>query len=572
MLNVLSKIENARCCFLNKVSDMQQSSWKGEDETCLFKEAVFLFNNLKAAERSVLQSQNGEAQWDLSDFDIEEATVFAIEVLDGSTQIIYVAPTSYATKTEILDAIILSINSQGNFIATYAGDIITLKALNTSSIGVSLNLNIINPYEIKNRTIFGNYNYSMTTNAEMFGASSCYNPFDNLVWTQGVVAPSTAAISFDDILNLTEQDFKTYPGTRTFVPNSIPAPAINLLNKRMYFGGYDGTQYFITSVGADPNDVGAYKEIISQIQPIDSQTVVKSIFYNPLNELMYFKCIDNTAAPHILILDSNEAVINDILLTNDAAHSLIAANRPFYSSYNPNTKNTYLTTNKLVVMVDGDPTSGTYCQVIAEYPSPRPSTHNFSSIIWNNGKFLVAMYDSTFSTTPATEYVYEMDASGNFTEVIATPGIFNINIANGYLVVNSRDVSDPNSGALNKVDLYDSDYTLVSSITTGVATYYTASAAQTDQTRLNYVLEGTNFLAVFESTIETFSYTLAFTPPAQSTNPCFTQSQQDKLISNLLKECGCSENGEVGSFGDSVNILGDGNGNAIDGNGNYIQV
>ena len=237
-------------------------------------------------------------------------------------------------------------------------------------------------------------------------------------------------------------------------------------------------------------------------------------------------------------------------------------------TYDPNTGHVYLTSKELVLVVDGDPTSGTYNTVIFEYASPRPSLYG-GTVLWNSGSMLV----NFFSSGTAIEYVYEMDTSGNFTEVLAETGIFNINIANGFLVVNYRSVANPTNDTLNKIVLYNlTDYSVISTTQTVTAVYYISVAAQSDQSRLTWVYDNTRYFAVMESVITTFTYDLTFAPPAADTNPCFSTSQQNNIINHLLDKCGCSGASEVGSFGDSVNALGDGNGNAIDGNGDYIQV
>ena len=555
---------------------MQQASFKGEDETCYFRESIFLYNNLKALERSLLNAQNKEAQWDLSNFDLNTPTVLAIEVLDGSNQILYVLPTAYDDKSKLLKGITDAVNAQGDFTASSSGDIIFISTTNINYLGLSLDLNIINPYAIKNITNTLGYEYSMITHNDVFfGSSAVYNPFDNFVWVYGLIPVSSPAISICDINNLTVQDFIGFEiGLRTFVPGQIPAPVINLFNKRIYCGGYDGSQYYITSIGADPLSID-YKQITALLQPIDSQSVLQASFYNPLNELMYFKITDGSGVSHILILDNADSVAKDLVLPFDAEHSFLTpnppfTNAPFYSDYDRVSMHTFITTNKYVIVINGNPFSANYNIIIGEFLSPRSATHNFSSIIWFNGKFLVAMYDDTGSTTPTMEYVYEIDGNGNFTEVISGVGIININIANGYIVVNYRDVSNDIDGVLNKIVLYNFNYEEVSTIPTTRRTAYTISANQSDQTRLNYVIIGTPTLTILESTVENYFYNLEFNVPVGVT--CFSQKEQDKLVFNLLGECGCSDSGEVGSFGDNVNILGDGLGNAIDGNGNYIQV
>ena len=570
MLGQLAKLQSSRCCFLNKVSEMQQQDWKGEDSSCSLTESIFLYNNLKALESSMLLSQNSQAEWDLGDLVFTPPQVFVVEVLEDSSQLLYVEPASYASVNALIQAIVDSVNAQGKFTASSSGVVISITSTDPDTIGLTLTLNIITPYEIKNRTVVGSFIYSTALNPALIGLANAYNEFDGLLWCYGESAGPLAVVSFTDINTLTEVDFQSYI-LNTFTPSAVPAPILNKFNKKMYCGGYNGAQFYVTGIDADPVST-SYKVQVTEIQPLDSTSVLKASFFNEYNNLLYLKMLNNAGAPYIIILDGNDITQASLPLTNDAAHSLLGTNRPFYSDYDRNTGNVYLTTNETIIVIDGEPSSPNYNTVIAEYTSPKAGTHWFSSILWLNGKFIVALYDSTSSPTPVTEYVYEMDTVGNFVEAIASPGIFNINIANGYIAVNFRDVVNPTSGALNKVVLYDFSYNQVSEIPTGIATYYTSSAEQADQTRLNYLIEGTNFLSVLESDTQSFTYNLTFAPPSANTNPCFSTAQQNAVINNLLDKCGCGSPSTVGSFGDSTNVLGDGNGNAIDANSNYIQV
>ena len=546
---------------------MQQADWTGADSSCYLTEAIFLYNNVKALENSMLVSQNADAIWDLTDFVLPTPAVLYIEVIKTSTQLVYVPAVSYASKTILIQAIVDSVNAQGTFTAVANGNFINVTSSDPNTIGVTLTLNIVAPYAIVNSTLSpGNYPYSIALDASMQGTTSVYNPLDDKCWVMGDDGTALgAAISFVDINNLVEQQFKNDYSLETFSLNGIPAGTVVPTGLSMLTGNFDGVQYQADAINASDRSLSFS---FFPLDP-DNDGVVRQYLYNPINDNIYIKVVrTSTSRSYIVITDSACTVQSTILLANDAAHSFDYFTHPAPMTYDPNTGHVYLTSKELVLVVDGDPTSGTYNTVIFEYASPRPSLYG-GTVLWNSGSMLV----NFFSSGTAIEYVYEMDTSGNFTEVLAETGIFNINIANGFLVVNYRSVANPTNDTLNKIVLYNlTDYSVISTTQTVTAVYYISVAAQSDQSRLTWVYDNTRYFAVMESVITTFTYDLTFAPPAADTNPCFSTSQQNNIINHLLDKCGCSGASEVGSFGDSVNALGDGNGNAIDGNGDYIQV
>ena len=501
-----TKLARFSCCLANtSYALMRAEQYQTDNKKCLKDKVQYLGMGIKVLDRyiSTLSGGQSEGTLDLTDFEGAFPGTFNFKVLINTVPMYVSTSEIYDDLQELVDDISSGINAIDSFSSTVSTSIISIETTDIQNTTIEIEITKYTGYELINPTVTGSAIYSMVVTPELFAFTSIYNPLDDLLWVLGTISPEGAAISFVDIKTMTIEDFQVYlTNIRNFNGNGAMGGMYNPSNKKMYFPVYDPTDFYVISIVADPTDSN-YKEVDTVMQPVASTAFVTSMFYNAYSGLMYFKISTAALAPRIVIMDSTETILATITPTNDAAHSFINDYKEVRSDYDRLTGHTYITSNKRVQVIDSNADSINFNTVIAEYTTPRTATHNATSIVYKDtNTFLVTLVDATASATPVTEYVYEMDNSGNFTEVLSGLGLFNINITDELIIVNFKSTSD---STINKVQAYDYNYNLLSTNLTRSKSYTTAVAKQSDKTRVVYVLEFQALIGILEPDVQEFS-------------------------------------------------------------------
>jgi len=538
------KILKYECCLANTAYSLAKSEQNDKDNyDCIRNKALYIKQGTNTLIRyyNTLSGGQSEGTLDLTDFEGTFPGTFNFKVLINGVPTYVSTSEIYDDLQELVDDISSGINTLDSFTSTVSTTIISIETTDIANTTIEIEITKYTGYELINPTVTGSAIYSMVVTPTLFAFTSVYNPLDDLLWVLGTISPEGAAISFVDIKTMTIEDFQVYlTNIRNFNGNGALGGMYNPTNKKMYFPVYDATDFYVISIIADPTD-SDYKEVDTTLQPVATTAFVNSMFYNAYSGLMYFKISTAALAPRIVIMDSTETTLATITPTNDAAHSFINDYKEVRCDYDRLTGHTYITSNKRVQVIDSNSDSINFNTVIAEYTTPRTATHNATSIVYKDtNTFLVTLVDATASATPVTEYVYEMDNAGNFTQVLSGLGLFNINITDELIIVNFKSTSD---SSINKVQAYDYNYNLLSTNLTISKSYTTAVAKQSDKTRVVYVLENQALIGILEPDIEEFSNEGSLTEIEEES--CrITDEQVNNIIDNLDGICcdSCQDN------------------------------
>lgn len=159
-MNYLDILKKARCCFLKKVSDMVQGEFHGDNVSCETSSLITLSAAITAAEGAITDIQDGNSEFDMSDFQDPFSGALNIEVNSTLGQVGVLAG-NFPTTASVITAVANIINSSTyNFTAQIHGKVIKLYSNDPDNIGVYLHLYISKLWLIENQQVSGVIKYS----------------------------------------------------------------------------------------------------------------------------------------------------------------------------------------------------------------------------------------------------------------------------------------------------------------------------------------------------------------------------------------------------------------------------
>jgi len=320
--------------------------------------------------------------------------------------------------------------------------------------------------------------------------------------------------------------------------------SFNETNERVYLGSSS-----ISVIDANPSS-GTYR---NSLATLTTSGLIMSLMSSPYNNYLYVMYAIASSSPvRVRIYQPDNTVAATLLLSNYIYYSnwfnTIAITQDYCYALGYETDEIY--------QIDANPTSGTFNAVINTISFIKPC-----SLKIFNGRFFIV--HGAYNTVDAT--LSEVDSSFNILQSITvvqnndSKGV-DFHLKDQYLYV---------QGVGNTLLIYNaSDLSLKTTITqVPVGIFFESPDGSLWVTM---VLGST--LAIFDGDTHTFRYDLDFDDASIYTTTCLDLNQINSLFCTMGKICGDCDGVTVGSFGGNINIIGDGNGNAVDANGNYVQV
>lgn len=517
---------------------MVQDEWQGNDAQESYWDSVCAYNSLLAIENSLSVAQSADANFDLTDY------VFTTDQLEidintsDSIQLVYILPTSYGTKDELVNVIVDSINQGDYYVATLNGYVINLTTTRSSQIGVTAVLTINNAFAVLNAQSSGGVTFTIEPSPPGFiPFFTCYNSLASNWWVSNSTYSSNTTMAICDKTGLISlESYAGQVGQRGI--------SFNLTNERVYLGASA-----IKVIDANPAS-GTYKTALATLA---TGGLIMSLMSSQYNNYLYAMYAIASGQPvRLRIYQPDNTVSATLLLSNYTSYSnwfnTIALTQDYCYALGYETDE--------VFQIDANPLSGTFNTVLNTISFTKPC-----SLKIFNGRFFIV--HGAYNTVDAT--LSEVDSSFNILQSLT---ITQINESKGsdfhlkgkYLYV---------QGAGNTLKIYNvSDFSLQATIPQiPVGEFFESPDGSLWVTTAQWTT-----IAIFDENIQTFRYDLDFDDASIYTTTCLDLNQINSLFCTMGKICGDCDGVTVGSFGDNVNIIGDGNGNAVDANGNYVQV
>lgn len=537
-MSIIDQLTSAKCCFSATVHKMVQNEWSGESATDNYWNSVCAYNALLAIENSLSVAQSAAANFDLTDY------VFTTDQLEidintsDSIQLVYIPPTSYAGKDVLIQTITDAINEGDYYVATLNGYVINLTTTRSSQIGITAVLTINNVFSILNEQISGGFKFTINPAPPGFLPSfTCYNTLSQNWWISNSVYSADTTMAICDKNGLISlESYVGQAGQRGI--------SFNETNERVYLGSSS-----ISVIDANPAS-GTYKTALATLA---TGGLIMSLMSSQYNNYLYAMYAIASGQPvRLRIYQPDNTVSATLLLSNYTSYSnwfnTIALTQDYCYALGYETDE--------VFQIDANPTSGTFNAVINTISFIKPC-----SLKIFNGRFFIV--HGAYNTVDAT--LSEVDSSFNILQSITvvqnndSKGV-DFHLKDQYLYV---------QGVGNTLLIYNaSDLSLKTTITqVPVGIFFESPDGSLWVTM---VLGST--LAIFDGDTHTFRYDLDFDDASIYTTTCLDLNQINSLFCTMGKICGDCDGVTVGSFGGNINIIGDGNGNAVDANGNYVQV
>lgn len=517
---------------------MVQDEWQGNDAQESYWDSVCAYNSLLAIENSLSVAQSADANFDLTDY------VFTTDQLEidintsDSIQLVYILPTSYGTKDELVNVIVDSINQGDYYVATLNGYVINLTTTRSSQIGVTAVLTINNAFAVLNAQSSGGVTFTIEPSPPGFlPFFTCYNSLASNWWVSNSSYSSNTTMAICDKTGLISlESYAGQVGQRGI--------SFNLTNERVYLGASA-----IKVIDANPAS-GTYKTALATLA---TGGLIMSLMSSQYNNYLYAMYGIASGQPvRLRIYQPDNTVSATLLLSNYTSYSnwfnTIALTQDYCYALGYETDE--------VFQIDANPLSGTFNTVLNTISFTKPC-----SLKIFNGRFFIV--HGAYNTVDAT--LSEVDSSFNILQSLT---ITQTNESKGsdfhlkgkYLYV---------QGAGNTLKIYNvSDFSLQATIPQiPVGEFFESPDGSLWVTTAQWTT-----IAIFDENIQTFRYDLDFDDASIYTTTCLDLNQINSLFCTMGKICGDCDGVTVGSFGGNINIIGDGNGNAVDANGNYVQV
>lgn len=517
---------------------MVQDEWQGNDAQESYWDSVCAYNSLLAIENSLSVAQSADANFDLTDY------VFTTDQLEidintsDSIQLVYILPTSYGTKDELVNVIVDSINQGDYYVATLNGYVINLTTTRSSQIGVTAVLTINNAFAVLNAQSSGGVTFTIEPSPPGFlPFFTCYNSLASNWWVSNSSYSSNTTMAICDKTGLISlESYAGQVGQRGI--------SFNLTNERVYLGASA-----IKVIDANPAS-GTYKTALATLA---TGGLIMSLMSSQYNNYLYAMYGIASGQPvRLRIYQPDNTVSATLILSNYNSYSnwfnTIALTQDYCYALGYETDE--------VFQIDANPLSGTFNTVLNTISFTKPC-----SLKIFNGRFFIV--HGAYNTVDAT--LSEVDSSFNILQSLT---ITQTNESKGsdfhlkgkYLYV---------QGAGNTLKIYNvSDFSLQATIPQiPVGEFFESPDGSLWVTTAQWTT-----IAIFDENIQTFRYDLDFDDASIYTTTCLDLNQINSLFCTMGKICGDCDGVTVGSFGGNINIIGDGNGNAVDANGNYVQV
>lgn len=566
--NYVSTLRKAQCCFGKEIHEAVQKTWKGESLEN-FPELMCKFMNIKVAERALAQTANTASYFDLSDLTNPLDVAYAYNVADGATVYASQPTLLYSTVEELINSIVTQINSGGIFSASATDQLIYINAVAPQNIGTTLTLTLVNPFAPIDNPAFAPNNITFTygVDATTEGTQQGYITDDSrCIFVYGVSATVTTVVITDIDGNV----FITKDTSGYFCTN-IFGSKYNPTSQRLYVA-LRRTSDSINGIGAvdcDKNS-GTYGEVVQFFALNSVDNNMFGVVCHPTVPLNYF-CAEvvSSGDVKIYITDYNGNVgatitkafpIPAVLGYQFSGLTIRSNNLGF--AYN---SNIYIATTKRILIIDGNPISGTYNTIIGDLDVFTGGAYSIQTMIRVADKIVFLAKDvGVFSNDRI--YTCDLDLT-NLTLVQTIPlsggsnGFFALQFVSGLYFL----------GGVGIYKIYD--YELVeiqeSTITNNLTQSVIYFATATNNNKLFYNYITSKAVVVFEAETTPYTYDLNGINLTETLN-CITEPQ---LKSVLAEISGCDCCGEEGTFGeDSSYILqGDAPNTYIDANGQPIS-
>lgn len=452
----------------------------------------------------IMLIQGINSYWDLTDVLVNtSAYSFTVVRNDDSSTIVDYPIQSYSSLGDLINAVVNSINAEGNFFAYYSGNLIYLQSLTDPGINVELTLTLTNPFQIQVDPVYdpAPITFPIVSTTLDSGNASVYNSDDDTWWFIGSnnAGGGEAVIVITDssgntIISTPDSDYNnSFVFTRgVYDPNT----------KRIYVAPLTRISSGITGIAvidADPLS-GTYGEFLD-CWAIDGGNIITRKLYIHSDGTLW--CAGQIGTQYVI--SALDDAGNTLFSTSVGSTSEYDFNNDIWGSSGVQVGlNMVFTAKNRIIKIDGNSASGTYGDVLVDLLIDADANTEIGNIVDNENSLNFIEYG-----LDATAKIYEVNyALDSFFEVIDIPttgteaGRFLI-FVNDLLFVSGQSF----------YALYDNNYNLLTyshleDVVAGdtPAIIYGAAVANDEKLFYNYFL--TSYVGVFATSTTEFTYDL----------------------------------------------------------------
>jgi len=509
-------------------NDVAVTEFRGEENDCIKMNLLTAQQDVAILERDLMQLQSGVMSFNLDNIPdvIAQPTTFNIM---GGTTIIGSGTSTYATRSDLLDAVVLAINNAGyGYIATASDPTITVQVTNSQYASVILSIQISSFVIVNPQTGGSGETYSFTVTAAGGCSAIIYNEADFSLWIF-----SDTECGFSRVQGLTQIENVSIPLSSG---NTTSAAFYNPFNKHIYrrVFNFNSMGEALVIYDGDPLSL-TYKQIL------DTQYITEITAILGVNPFTHETCILTTdgANQFIKFIATDDTETGSIIFPFATEFGIATGSN--IAAFDPQTGKMYVTGGADDVMRMFDGVARTFTGNVSIFPYT-----GMSSCFYRN--------------ISGTGYIY-VECSG---------GVIKCDLS---LVATGTGTLSGGSGGIetgtftgNHFSTTDEFFFVVQNASTGTtefnfphfipgAIFYLQAVATSDGWFIYCPYQQSNEVLLLQIIDNTYRYA-ASTPTSQVSGTCLTETERNKIIYDLSTFCSqCLDCIGAGESFEVINVI-----------------